>query len=271
LTRIQLQALSSKDISMSRTKSYYDLRDAFLLPGCAVCRVSARAVDRYLDGLLYEKVNDPGLRAALRQARGFCQRHAWGLVRHGAALGVAIMMRDVVRTLQGALADARFRSTPLFSLARVQETIDAQQPRAATAEVVAELGAQAPCPICTYEQEVEGDLLVSFLDNLAGDAGLLDAYRASAGFCLPHFRQALSRIGEERLFVAIVEAQQSIWARLEAQLSELIRKSHYKYSDEALGEEGVSWLRAIAAISGESFGSHPHGDGHRQGEPQGGV
>jgi len=250
---------------MSRTKSYYDLRDALALPGCPICRVSAEAINRYLDGLIYEKVNDPGLRAALRDARGFCQRHAWGLDRHGAALGAAIMMRDVVRTLQKALADARFRSVPLFSLTRVQETLDAQQPRSSTLEVVAALGPQAPCPICAYEAEVEGGLMVSFLENLQGEEGLLAAYRASSGFCLSHFRQVIARVSDEAVYGAIVEAHQAIWARLERQLSELIRKSDYRYSDEPLGDEGVSWLRAIAAIAGEGFGSKPHGDGYRQG------
>ncbi len=249
---------------MGRTKSYYDLKDALALPGCPICRVSAEAVNRYLDGLIYEKVNDPGLRAALRESRGFCQRHAWGLVRHGAALGVAIMMRDVIRTLQKTLAESRFRSLSLLSFTRVQEALDSQQPRASTAEAIAALGPQSPCPICIRESEVESNLIVSFLENLQGEDGLLEIYRASAGFCLFHFRQVLARVGDESVFELIVDAQRSIWARLERQLDELIRKSDYRYSDEALGEEGTSWLRAIAATAGEGFGSKPHGDGHYQ-------
>jgi hypothetical protein len=110
--------------------------------------------------------------------------------------------------------------------------------------------------------EVESGLIVSFLENLQGEEGLLPAYRGSSGFCLPHFRQVLARVSDKAAFQSIVEAQQAIWARLERQLSELIRKSDYRYSDEALGEEGASWLRSIAAVAGESFGSRPHGDGH---------
>lgn len=249
---------------MSRTRSYYDLRDALALPGCSLCRVSAEVIDRYLDGLIYEKVNDPGLRMALREARGFCQRHAWSLVRHGAALGVAIMMRDVVRTLQRNLAEARFRSMSILSLARVQESFDAQKPRASTAEAIAALSPQSPCPICVRETEVEGNLITSFLENLQGEEGLLEAYRKSSGFCLPHFRQMLARVGDESTFEVIVDAQRAIWANLEQQLSELIRKSDYRYSDETLGEEGKSWLRAIAATAGEGLGNKPRGNGYRQ-------
>jgi len=247
---------------MGRTKSYYDLRDALALPGCPICRVSSEAVNRYIDGLIYEKVNDPGLRSALREARGFCQRHAWGLVRHGAALGTAIMMRDVVRALQRTLAESRFRNVPLLSLSRVQETLDAQQPRSSTAEAVAALKPQSPCPICTHETEVEGGLVASFIENLEGEKGLLPAYRESSGFCLNHFRQVLTRIGDEAMYGVIVGAQQEIWQELEHQLSELIRKSDYRFSDEELGAEGVSWLRSIMAVSGAGFGSKSHGDGY---------
>jgi len=247
---------------MGRTKSYYDLRDALILPGCPVCRVSATAVDRYLDSLIYEKVNDPGLRSALRESRGFCQRHAWGLVRHGAALGTAIMMRDVLRTLQRTLAEGRFRNIPLLSLSRVQESLDAEQPRASTAEAVAALGPQAACPACAHEASVESGLLASFLENLQGDDGLLPVYHKSSGFCLNHFRQVLSRIGDEEVYTLVVEAQQAIWAKLEGQLSELIRKSDYRYSDEELGEEGVSWLRSLMAVAGAGYGSKSHGDGY---------
>ncbi len=64
------------DVQMSRTMSYYDLRDALGQPGCPVCRLTARDADRYLDGLLWEHVNDPGVRVQVREAQGFCRDHA---------------------------------------------------------------------------------------------------------------------------------------------------------------------------------------------------
>ena len=247
---------------MSRTKGYYDLRDALALPGCPMCRVTRQAVEHYLDGLIYEKVNDPGLRSAMREARGFCQRHAWGRVRHGAALGVAIMLRDVLHTLQSALSEGRFRQGSMFTLARVQETLDTRQPRVATSDIVRNLGPQAPCPVCAHELDVEDGLIAAYLENLVGEEGLLDTYIRSDGFCVPHLRQVLARTSDEALFATIGEAQQTIWARLEALLSEAIRKSDYRFADEAPGEEGTAWLRAIAATAGEGFGSRKRGDGH---------
>ena len=39
--------------------------------------------------------------------------------------------------------------------------------------------------------------------------------------------------------------------RLEAQLSELIRKHDYRYKDEKRGAEMTSWQRAAGLVSGE--------------------
>jgi hypothetical protein len=234
-------------------------------PGRPVCRLSAETVNRYLNSLTYEKLNDPGLRAALREARGFCPRHGWGLVRHGAALSAASLLRDVVQTLQRALAVAHAQSAPALAVAGGLQSSFVAQPYNLHARTLAVLSPQVVCPICKVEAEIEGDLLLSFAEGLRSDSTLLGSYRVSDGLCLPHFRQLLAHLGEEEDFDALIHAQQDIWATLERQLDELIRKSGFRNSQVALREESASWLRAIAATAGEVFGSGPHGDGYRQG------
>ena len=66
---------------MNRTMSFYDLRDALVEPGCPICRLKARVAERYLDGLLWESVNDPGMRDQVRRSLGFCHEHGWGGAR----------------------------------------------------------------------------------------------------------------------------------------------------------------------------------------------
>jgi len=206
-----------------------------------------------MDGLIYEKVNDAGLRKAVRESRGFCERHAWDLVRHGAALGVAIMLRDTVREIRSVAQSGRYRPPGSWSMTRLQETVDRGQPRSATARLVAALGPQGSCPACDHEAEIDHAVASSFVENLYGPDGLLQAYRLSDGFCLPHFRQVLTRIANETDFQAILDVQQEHWQKLETELSELIRKSDYRFADEQVGPEAISWLRAIASLAGESY------------------
>jgi hypothetical protein len=242
----------------AQTMSFYDLRDALAQPGCAVCRLKADAVDRFLDGLLWESVNDPDRRREIRQARGFCHRHAWSLVRVSASLGVAIITRDVLQSVLAAMESATFQATSPWSIRWtpqrwLQEALDPGQPAApswATAEVVARLEPQATCPACVWAEKMEGVYLSEFVGHLLGQDGLLADYESSDGLCLPHFRQALARVRDERVFEALVSAQRSIWERLIAHLSEFIRKSDHRFQNETWGEERDAWLRAIAALAG---------------------
>ncbi|MBN1812952.1 MAG: hypothetical protein JXA14_14045 [Anaerolineae bacterium] len=239
---------------MSRTSSYYDVRDVLAQPGCAVCRLKNRAVERYLDGLLWESVNDPGVRRQIRQARGFCHDHAWQLVRPAASLGVAILHRDVLLAMLDILQEARFQAPPLLSLQRAHQAVDTEQPSAATAELVGRLAPQAPCPACKQGAEMEAIYLDTLLQELLGEDGLLATYQESAGLCLPHLRQALARLRSEAVFQALVDAQKAIWQRSEANLGEFIRKSDARFRDEPWGDERDAWLRAIATVAGSQSG-----------------
>ena len=289
-----------------QTASFYDLRDALTQPGCVVCRLKADSVDRFLDSLLWESVNDPDKRQDIRQARGFCREHAWRLSRAGASLGVAIIMRDVLqnvlRTMEtatfqalswcigkakrseprprgdgstesrrsapepspqafgrvtpraqaegtGAASEARFS----WSLRRVREALHPGRKTAATAILVSQLEPQITCPACAWVEKMEGIYLEVLVSNLLGEEGLLAAYESSDGLCLPHFRQALAWVRDERVFEALVNVQRVVWERLVSNLTEFICKSDYRFQDEPWGEERDAWLRAIAALTGAPF------------------
>jgi hypothetical protein len=236
---------------MNRTMSFYDVRDALVQPGCAICRLKASVADWYLDGLLWECVNDPGVRRNIRQARGFCREHGWGLVRHGASLGVAILMRDVLENVLKEMEGVGFQPEPAYLqlLRRVRKAVDSKRP-ASTDQLAAQLEPRAKCPACVSSETMEGIYLDALVENLLGEDGLLAAYEASEGLCLPHFRQALNRVHDEAVFEALVNAQRAIWGWMVGHLSEIIRKNDYRFRGEPLGEEVGGALRAIAVLSG---------------------
>ncbi len=78
---------------MKRDMLFHRLLDALGEKACPVCHICKDAVDRYLNGLLYEQVNDPGLRQSLIRSKGFCRQHAWALTRAGDSLGIAILYK----------------------------------------------------------------------------------------------------------------------------------------------------------------------------------
>jgi hypothetical protein len=238
-----------------KSAGYYDLRQALTEPGCALCRLLARLADNAIDGVLWELVNDPDTRRNLNRARGYCREHAWLLVRHGASLGVAILMQDVIETLLGVLEMANFEKPAGPPLSRVWHSLNhSPSSSEATAGLLAELSPQQPCPVCVATERATSYYLEALLKHLNGPDELLSIYRASDGFCLPHFRQALARVTDkgvpENAFTALVEAQKTIWQRLEADLREFIRKNNYLFQKEEFGQEGDAWRRAIEAVSG---------------------
>lgn len=230
--------------------SLFVLRDALTNPGCAVCRLKAESADQFVESLLWEGVNDPVRRNEIRQAQGFCHPHTWSLVRTGASLGSAIMMRDLLENTLAAMANGLSQAKPGWSLRRTFHALNPKHPAPGTAHLVARLKPRRGCPACAWAEEMEGIYLDGLLGNLLVEDDLLAAYRASDGLCLPHLRQALARCRGRRARVALVNAQREIWERLMGDLSEFIRKNDYRFQDKQMGRERNAWIRGIAAMAG---------------------
>lgn len=223
------------------SRAYHDLLEALSQTGCSICRLGRQVAAQHLDRLLYESVNDPGVRERIRTARGLCHRHAWMMAAiRGGNLGIALIYRDVLDTvlqeMRRDMGDERRRLWPL-SLSE-------------GAEMANRLAPQGPCPACIQQEEMERIYLRELLCHL-DDARLGSTFAASAGLCLPHLRQALSQAENDAQRQSLLVAQRVIWQRLLAELNEFIRKNDYRFREEGFGTEGDSWLRALASISGD--------------------
>src|SRR6185312_15076197 len=86
-------------------------------------------------------------------------------------------------------------------------------------------------------------------------APMLEAHaRDNAGetapWCLPHLCDALGLVrGRERIS-AVAQHAVAQFQALEEDLSELIRKSDYRFRDEQRGHEATAWLRAARLTAG---------------------
>jgi len=222
--------------------SYHALVEVLDGDRCPFCSLVQSAMERYFGTVVYEQVNDIGMRAALRASQGYCAAHGEMLRQARSALGSAIIHRDLVNTLARALEGERLpANTPQDWL---RGLVDAgHRPRGQV------LGVAEPCPACLRVYEREQNYIDTLLLNW-DDELLQSKFRASAGLCLSHLRLTLGRTKDAARFDAIKAAHLAIWRDLIGELDEFIRKQDYRFADETIGAEGTSWSRAIDLVSG---------------------
>lgn len=220
---------------MQKDTGYFDLLEACSKPGCPVCYVSLKMARHYVDSILYEYVNDPGVRDEIRQSRGYCNEHAWWMLDvRGAGPGVAILQRDVVLTVL-----------------ELTETLpNGRNARQSAQELLKRLQPVAECPVCAYRRTTEDITLNTLLQHIS-DKKLAAALAGSAGLCLPHFSCALELVDDAEALKQLVALQRCTLTELRHDLAEFIRKNDYRFRDEGFGKEGDSWRRAIGIVAGE--------------------
>jgi hypothetical protein len=129
---------------------------------CPVCQLVAEACEGMLWILLWESVNDVGMRASIRRALGFCPRHTLRLcqVANAEGLGMtgpAIIFADVLTAIQMLLQRHRASLVP-----------------------------ESPCPICADEQEIAQAALHTWLQDVNHPS--LRPLIRQRGLCQPHYR-----------------------------------------------------------------------------------
>ena len=229
----------------SRHSVFFELRDALEQPGCAICTLAVKTLNRYFTGLGYEKVNDRGIRDDLRAARGFCAVHGQMLREARMALGTAIIHRDILNTLQKSLPQG-VRREGLFAKLFGSEKAPANP-----------LAPQAPCPACVERRAVERSYL-QFLAQQLVSGELQPNFAASDGLCLPHFRSALKLIEDENAAARLCADQSAIWGNLIGELDEFIRKNDHQFAHEEMGSERDVWARVSILVAGHPLLGRAH-------------
>lgn len=213
----------------------WELDQALKQNGCPICWISQKSVRRFLDGLLYENVNDPGIRQHVTAALGFCNRHAWQMrAVNGGSLGMALLHRDALKQWQQQLDQAT----------RVHGRGDVERKQIAQANESRE-----KCLACERQAEIGQRYIETLLEALP-DREFTDALHQSAGLCRAHFAQACHSATQVEMLDALVEIQMVINRRLIGELDEFVRKNDYRFTAEGFGVEGDSWIRAIAHLAG---------------------
>ncbi|MFH1084288.1 MAG: DUF6062 family protein, partial [Chloroflexota bacterium] len=203
---------------------FFELVDAQGQSGCPICRLIFKSTYRYLDGVLYEAVLDPGLRTKLKLSRGFCETHVAMLHdMPGRSLGIALIYRDVIRALAEIGERERFQPRPRQTwFGRLRRRAPWRQP------VMDKLAARKPCPACAAGLQAEKAALEMLIAHL-GDERLASAYAQGEGLCLKHLLRALEAVEDEATFERLVCPQAQRYRRMLADLDEFIRKRDHRF------------------------------------------
>ena len=202
--------------------------------GCPVCRFAHASGQRYLEGIIYDSVNDVGLRQELERGLGFCGRHSRAMLDiAGARLGAAILEQAMLREALRRLEHRSFARRGLINR------------RAEAAPMPGDR-----CPVCAQEQAAARraleDLLAHWHDDWA------EALENSGGLCYNHLHQALALASDPAVRDQLKGIHQRLWRQLVDQLDAFIRKHDYRFRGEAiLDEESRAIVRAMAALTGE--------------------
>jgi len=229
----------------------YDLIQACKQPGCPVCRVEQASVDRYIDNLFYESVNDIQLRERLRASMGFCHEHAWLAVdkRLGNALGFAIIYHDVINnTLKQLENNVTPPATKHWStlIKQIPEQVSAMAQR-----VLYALTPHKHCIVCLQRDKTLHTLISSFTESL-DDPEMTNALLSSDGLCLPHLKKTFESVRDLETSNFLLSTHREKLESLRDELKEFIRKNDYRFKDEGFGAEGDSWKRAVSKVIGNN-------------------
>ena len=227
---------------------YQEIDQALGQAGCPFCRLLNREADRKIEGILREMVLDPGKWEEVNRSRGYCHQHTWLLARAGAALGTAIMMQGITKTLLRVLDAHAQADGEKSGFKQLLSNLEMQ--RGTTARLTDDLGPQIPCPICTSLGKTEKHLAGTFVDHITGPHALQARYQESDGLCLPHFRQAVGKASSRAKLKALITSQRFIWDRLHGELAEFIRKNDHRFKHEPFGDERDAWLRSLETMVG---------------------
>jgi hypothetical protein len=234
--------------------SFYNMIDVFKEPGCVICNMLESAMEEFVSSLLYEYANDIAIQEKFQSGRGLCNEHSWQMLeyRGGGVLGIAVLysiaLIDILRTIKKTSLTSG--SPSLMTRIRGGNTD-------AGANLADQLEPTERCLACETLIKAEGHYAETIIQHIH-DPRLQEAYRASEGLCLPHFRLILRQTRDAESLQQFVTIQTAIWEHLYNNL-EKFKDNYDVVKAEEMGEEGDSYQRAIAQMAGEPriFGLNP--------------
>lgn len=142
---------------------------------CPLCALEKEAVHSYFDAFLYENVNNPGARDALRASRGYCSYHAHHLAGFHDTLALSILYKDQV----------------LLAASFIEKT-------ASRMNILQEWIKHDLCPACRQAIQIR-DHYAGILAKGLAEPEMREAFLANDHTCLNHWLMVMDQFQDEGL------------------------------------------------------------------------
>lgn len=199
---------------------------------CPLCELDNASVQKHITDMFYESVNDRGLRKKLKDQKGFCAFHGELILKHGDALGIAILHIDQIQLLLDYLDNAG----SIFS--KIKKTDHTGWTD------------HSGCVICEVRRAAEKRHIENFID-LIDDETMKNYLEKFPGFCAKHLFKVLDKLKKPEHVKYLSRLHAEKYKSLLADLNEFCRKNDYRFRHEPSGNEADSWQKAVHVVSGK--------------------
>jgi len=220
----------------ARDLNAVQLAESMRAAGCPLCHHRARAVRRFIEGFLYESVNDVTFRRDLDTARGCCDLHTHALFDadrrlSGGMLGSAILLGAILRIREQELRTAHSAG----GISRGRRVQDAARPPA--------------CLVCTESAHID-EVSAGSLVRLAADARWAEAIGA-AELCLQHLVTLMAAPGRSGGWSVVEQQQLTRIAALRELVAGFAHNSSHDRRQLTTPEQVASPTRAASFLGGD--------------------
>jgi len=195
---------------------------------CALCGLEKGSLKSHLDAFLYENVNNPGARDALRASHGYCPHHTHHLAGFHDNLAFSILYQD-----HAALADAFLKK------AAPHKTLFTEW---ANHEI---------CPVCRQAQQIRNHYLGMLAEGLR-EPEMREALTDRFYFCWNHFLLLVDSIHDERLKEQLAVLMRGRLSNLASRLEQYCQDCQKNAAGEQFeSPHAFAWKEALETFSGQ--------------------
>ena len=151
---------------MEKHLPYFSFIESIKKDTCPICNLVNKNIDKYIEDLLYEKINDIGIRKKFKENSGFCNYHAHLFLKYNDGIAISLLNKDI--------------------LIDKINSINKKPP------LIKKLKKKTNCQICELKKEYENHYL-SIFSEFWNDEVLKNSFISNSFLCIPHLNMLKSK------------------------------------------------------------------------------